>query len=273
MIQIRGVHKSFGTQLVLDGVDLDIPQGAVVSIIGPSGSGKSTLLRVIDYLESADAGTIDFGQGSISLASAQPKDIFSIRSRIGFVFQNYNLFLNKTALDNVSLGLMHAKGKSRKEAERIALDELKRVGMQDFADRYPSKLSGGQQQRIAIARAIALEPELLVLDEPTSALDPEMVDEVLAVIKSLADSGTTMLMVTHEMRFARNASDHVVFFEHGNIVEQGSPERIFNHPTESRTARFLSSIHDPSLIDDWKPEELTELASSAPRRQALDRLR
>lgn len=170
MIQIRGVRKAFGTQLVLDGVDLDIPQGAVVSIIGPSGSGKSTLLRVIDYLESADAGTIDFGQGSISLASAQPKDIFSIRSRIGFVFQNYNLFLNKTALDNVSLGLMHAKGKSRKEAERIALDELKRVGMQDFADRYPSKLSGGQQQRIAIARAIALEPELLVLDEPTSAL-------------------------------------------------------------------------------------------------------
>ena len=248
MIKIRGVRKSFGTQAVLNGIDLDIPQGNVVSIIGPSGSGKSTLLRVIDYLESADDGTIDFGQGIVSLASARPKDIFSVRSKIGFVFQNYNLFLNRTALDNVALGLMHVKGQSRKEAERTALDELERVGMADFADRYPSRLSGGQQQRIAIARAIALEPELLVLDEPTSALDPEMVGGVLAVIRSLVDSGMTMLMVTHEMRFARNASDHVVFFESGKIVEQGSPERIFNHPTEVRTARLLASIHDSSLI-------------------------
>ncbi len=240
MIKIRGVRKSFGTQAVLNGIDLDIPQGNVVSIIGPSGSGKSTLLRVIDYLESADDGTIDFGQGVVSLASARPKDIFSVRSKIGFVFQNYNLFLNRTALDNVALGLMHVKGQSRKEAERTALDELERVEMADFADRYPSRLSGGQQQRIAIARAIALEPELLVLDEPTSALDPEMVGGVLAVIRSLVDSGMTMLMVTHEMRFARNASDHVVFFEGGKIVEQGSPERIFNHPTEVRTARFLA---------------------------------
>lgn len=249
MIKIRGVRKSFGTQAVLNGIDLDIPQGNVVSIIGPSGSGKSTLLRVIDYLESADDGTIDFGQGVVSLASARPKDIFSVRSKIGFVFQNYNLFLNRTALDNVALGLMHVKGQSRKEAERTALDELERVEMADFADRYPSRLSGGQQQRIAIARAIALEPELLMLDEPTSALDPEMVGGVLAVIRSLVDSGMTMLMVTHEMRFARNASDHVVFFEGGKIVEQGSPERIFNHPTEVRTARFLVSIHDSSLIN------------------------
>ena len=249
MIKIRGVRKSFGTQAVLNGIDLDIPQGNVVSIIGPSGSGKSTLLRVIDYLESADDGTIDFGQGVVSLASARPKDIFSVRSKIGFVFQNYNLFLNRTALDNVALGLMHVKGQSRKEAERTALDELERVEMADFADRYPSRLSGGQQQRIAIARAIALEPELLMLDEPTSALDPEMVGGVLAVIRSLVDSGMTMLMVTHEMRFARNASDHVVFFEGGKIVEQGSPERIFNHPTEVRTARVLASIHDSSLIN------------------------
>ena len=231
MIKIRGVRKSFGTQAVLNGIDLDIPQGNVVSIIGPSGSGKSTLLRVIDYLESADDGTIDFGQGVVSLASARPKDIFSVRSKIGFVFQNYNLFLNRTALDNVALGLMHVKGQSRKEAERTALDELERVEMADFADRYPSRLSGGQQQRIAIA------------------LDPEMVGGVLAVIRSLVDSGMTMLMVTHEMRFARNASDHVVFFESGKIVEQGSPERIFNHPTEVRTARFLASIHDSSLIN------------------------
>ena len=226
MIKIRGVRKSFGTQAVLNGIDLDIPQGNVVSIIGPSGSGKSTLLRVIDYLESADDGTIDFGQGVVSLASARPKDIFSVRSKIGFVFQNYNLFLNRTALDNVALGLMHVKGQSRKEAERTALDELERVEMADFADRYPSRLSGGQQQRIAIARAIALEPELLMLDEPTSALDPEMVGGVLAVIRSLVDSGMTMLMVTHEMRFARNASDHVVFFEGGKIVEQGTHQSL-----------------------------------------------
>ena len=165
----------------------------------------------------------------------------------------------ETVLDNVAIGLIHAKGKGRKEAVRIAYDELDRVGMAGFADRYPSKLSGGQQQRVAIARAIAMDPELLVLDEPTSALDPEMVDGVLAVIKSLADSGTTMLMVTHEMRFARNASDQVVFFEGGNIVEQGKPEHIFSHPNEPRTARFLSSIHDVNVLDDWKPEELVTI--------------
>lgn len=259
MIRIRGVRKSFESQLVLDGVDLDIPERSVVSIIGPSGSGKSTLLRTIDFLETANAGTIDFGEGPVSLTSTKPKDIASVRAKIGFVFQNYNLFLNRTVLDNVTIGLIHAKGKGRKEAVRIAYDELDRVGMAGFADRYPSKLSGGQQQRVAIARAIAMDPELLVLDEPTSALDPEMVDGVLAVIKSLADSGTTMLMVTHEMRFARNASDQVVFFEGGNIVEQGKPEHIFSHPNEPRTARFLSSIHDVNVLDDWKPEELVTI--------------
>ena len=196
MIRIRGVRKSFESQLVLDGVDLDIPERSVVSIIGPSGSGKSTLLRTIDFLETANAGTIDFGEGPVSLTSTKPKDIASVRAKIGFVFQNYNLFLNRTVLDNVAIGLIHAKGKGRKEAVRIAYDELDRVGMAGFADRYPSKLSGGQQQRVAIARAIAMDPELLVLDEPTSALDPEMVDGVLAVIKSLADSGTTMKCVS-----------------------------------------------------------------------------
>lgn len=258
MIRIRGVRKSFESQLVLDGVDLDIPERSVTSIIGPSGSGKSTLLRTIDFLEIADAGTIDFGEGPVSLTSSKPKDVVSVRTKIGFVFQNYNLFLNRTVLDNVAIGLIHAKEKGKKEARRIAYDELDRVGMAGFADRYPSKLSGGQQQRVAIARAIAMDPELLMLDEPTSALDPEMVDGVLAVIKSLADSGTTMLMVTHEMRFARNASDQVVFFEGGNIVEQGKPEHIFNHPNESRTARFLSSIHDANVLDDWKLEELAK---------------
>ena len=256
MIRIRSVSKRFGDQQVLNNVSLDVPDSKVVTVIGPSGSGKSTLLRVIDFLEQGDAGTIDFGDGPVDLASSKPRAIASVRSQIGFVFQNYNLFLNKSALDNVTLGLIHAKGKTHKEAEHIAREQLDRVGLADFADRYPSSLSGGQQQRVAIARAVALDPKLLVLDEPTSALDPEMVSGVLNVIKTLADQGTTMLMVTHEMRFARNASDHVVFFEGGNIVEQGNPSQIFNHPTQARTAQFLSSIHDSSLLDDWKPEAL-----------------
>lgn len=242
MIRIKGVRKSFNGVKVLGGVDLDVPKGGVVTIIGPSGSGKSTFLRVVDFLEQADAGTVDFGDGPVDLTSAKSSVVASVRSRIGFVFQNYNLFLNRTALDSVALGLIHAKGHPRKEAEQIAKERLGQVGMLDFADRYPSKLSGGQQQRVAIARAIALEPELLVLDEPTSALDPELVDGVLSVIKNLADSGTTMLMVTHEMRFAREASDHVVFFEDGRIVEQGSPDRIFEHPKEDRTTRFLAAV-------------------------------
>lgn len=226
-IRIRDVRKSFADQLVLDGINLDIPSAGIVSVIGPSGSGKSTLLRVLDFLEQADSGTIDFGNGPISLTSTNTADIARVRSRIGFVFQNYNLFLNQTALANVSLGIAHTQHVRKSRADRLALEYLDRVGMADFADRYPSKLSGGQQQRVGIARAIALNPQLLVLDEPTSALDPEMVDGVLDVIRSLAHSGTTMLMVTHEMRFARQASDRVVFFEHGNIVEQGTPDQIF----------------------------------------------
>lgn len=257
MIRIRGVRKSFESQLVLDGVDLDIPERSVTSIIGPSGSGKSTLLRTIDFLEIADAGTIDFGEGPVSLTSSKPKDVVSVRTKIGFVFQNYNLFLNRTVLDNVAIGLIHAKEKGKKEARRIAYDELDRVGMAGFADRYPSKLSGGQQQRVAIARAIAMDPELLVLDEPTSALDPEMVDGVLAVIKSLADSRTTMLMVTHEMRFARNASDQVVFFEGGNIVEQGNRNTSSIIQTNREPHVFCRRYTMPMYwtIGNWKTRE------------------
>ena len=242
MITIRDVHKRYGEHDVLNGIDLDIPHAATVTVIGPSGSGKSTLLRVIDVLEHADKGTIDFGDGPVDLATRDKATIRDIRSRIGFVFQNYNLFANKTALQNVTEPLVYAQGKSRKEAETIGREQLDRVGLADFADRYPSTLSGGQQQRVGIARAIAAKPELLLLDEPTSALDPEMVGGVLEVIRQLASDGMTMLMVTHEMRFAREASDHVVFFEHGTIVEQGSASDIFDHPSQPRTAEFLQSF-------------------------------
>ena len=233
MIEIRGVRKSFDGTAVLDGLDLDIPRKSVVTVIGPSGSGKSTLLRILDFLERADAGSIDFGDGAVDLTTTSKADIRKVRSKIGFVFQSYNLFLNKTALQNVAEGLVYAKGVKPAEARRIAAEQLDRVGLADFADRHPSTLSGGQQQRVGIARAVALNPELLVLDEPTSALDPEMVSGVLEVIKQLGRDGMTMLMVTHEMRFAYEASDKVVFIEHGHVVEQGDPKRIFEHPSSS----------------------------------------
>ena len=261
VIELQNIKRDFqvGEETVhaLRGVSFTINEGEFVTIMGTSGSGKSTLLNTLGCLDTPTSGEYLLDGISVRTMSKPQRAVLRNR-KIGFVFQNYNLFLNRTVWDNVAIGLIHAKGKGRKEAVRIAYDELDRVGMAGFADRYPSKLSGGQQQRVAIARAIAMDPELLVLDEPTSALDPEMVDGVLAVIKSLADSGTTMLMVTHEMRFARNASDQVVFFEGGNIVEQGKPEHIFNHPNESRTARFLSSIHDANVLDDWKLEELAK---------------
>lgn len=248
MIQIRGVSKSFSDVKVLDGLDLDIPRQNVVTVIGPSGSGKSTLLRILDFLERADAGTIDFGDGAVDLALAKSADVRKVRSKIGFVFQNYNLFLNKTALQNVSEGLIHAKGVKPDEARKTALEQLDRVGLADLADRYPSTLSGGQQQRVGIARAVALNPELLVLDEPTSALDPEMVTGVLEVIKQLGQDGMTMLMVTHEMRFAYEASNRVVFIEGGHIVEQGDPKQIFDHPQQPRTKEFLSSTNNVLVV-------------------------
>lgn len=248
MIEIRGVRKSFDGIAVLDGLDLDIPRKSVVTVIGPSGSGKSTLLRILDFLERADAGTVDFGDGPVDLTSTKASDIRAVRARIGFVFQNYNLFLNKTALQNVAEPLIYAKGVKPAEARRIAAEQLDRVGLADFADRHPSTLSGGQQQRVGIARAVALNPELLVLDEPTSALDPEMVSGVLEVIKQLGRDGMTMLMVTHEMRFAYEASDKVVFIEHGHVIEQGDPKRIFEHPQQQRTAEFLSSTNNVLVI-------------------------
>lgn len=248
MIQIRSVSKSFNGTKVLDGLDLDIPRQNVVTVIGPSGSGKSTLLRILDFLEQADSGTVDFGDGPVDLTATSTADIRKVRSKIGFVFQNYNLFLNKNALQNVAEGLIYSRGVKPEQARKIALEQLDRVGLADFADRYPSTLSGGQQQRVGIARAVALNPELLVLDEPTSALDPEMVTGVLEVIKQLGRDGMTMLMVTHEMRFAYEASNHVVFIEGGHVVEQGDPKRIFEHPQEERTVEFLSSTNNVLMI-------------------------
>ena len=244
MVSIRGVSKQFNGAPVLQNIDLDIPHQRVITVIGPSGSGKSTLLRVIDFLEQADAGTIDLGDGTVDLTSTKPQDLRKVRSKIGFVFQNYNLFLNKTAAENVAEGLIYSRGVPKARALKIAQEQLERVGLGEFANRYPSTLSGGQQQRVGIARAVALNPELLVLDEPTSALDPEMVGSVLSVIKQLAEEGMTMLLVTHEMRFARQASDRVVFIEKGSIVEQGDPQQIFEHPRQTRTAEFLSSFNE-----------------------------
>lgn len=261
MIQLRGITKRFDGTTVLDGLDLDITDRHIVTIIGPSGSGKSTLLRIIDGLEPPESGSIRFtgdnprfkGEATqesdtshspleVDLANASAGEIKQLRSRVGFVFQNYNLFANKTVLQNVTEGLIYAQGMSKSQANKLALEQLDRVGMADFADRHPSTLSGGQQQRVGIARAIALDPDLLVLDEPTSALDPEMVGGVLQTIAQLAHEGMTMLMATHEMRFARDASHHMVFVEHGHIVEQGAPEQLFDHPEHPRTAEFLSSF-------------------------------
>lgn len=244
MIEFRGVRKQFNGVPVLNGIDLDITHRSVVTVIGPSGSGKSTLLRVLDFLEQADCGTINLGDGPVDLTSTRIQDQRKVRANIGFVFQNYNLFLNKTALENVAEGLIYGKGMRRAQAVSIAHEQLKRVGLADFEDRYPSTLSGGQQQRVGIARAVALGPKLLILDEPTSALDPEMVGEVLAVIKQLGEEGTTMLLVTHEMRFAHEASDKVVLLESGNIVEQGPPDVIFGNPRQARTRQFLSSFNE-----------------------------
>lgn len=239
-------HEGGRTVEAVKHVTLNVDKGEIFGIVGFSGAGKSTLVRTINLLERPTGGQVVIDGNDIT--GLRGADLRGLRKKIGFIFQGFNLIGNVTVGKNIEFALK-AGGYPKSQRQDRIRELLTLVGLENKIDRYPSRLSGGQQQRIAIARAIALEPELLVLDEPTSALDPEMVGGVLAVIRSLVDSGMTMLMVTHEMRFARNASDHVVFFEGGKIVEQGSPERIFNHPTEVRTARFLASIHDSSLIN------------------------
>jgi polar amino acid transport system ATP-binding protein len=238
-LQVESLHKSFGNAEVLKGIDLALATHDVVCLIGASGSGKSTLLRCLNLLESIDAGRIVLGGDEIT---GQGTNENRVRRRIGIVFQSFNLFPHMSVLRNVTLGPTQALGVSRAEAESDARELLGRFGLADRADEYPDRLSGGQQQRVAIVRALAMRPELMLLDEVTSALDPELVAEVLSVIRELAESGMTMLIATHEMSFARDIADRVCFLDAGVILEQGDPEQIFTAPTEPRTQQFLQRI-------------------------------
>ena len=239
LISIKGLHKYFGKNEVLKGIDLDIKSGEVVVIIGPSGSGKSTFLRTMNLLETPTKGVITFEDVDIT---DKKNDIFKMREKMGMVFQQFNLFPNMTVLENITLSPIKTKGVSKAEAEAKAYDLLDKVGLRDKADAYPASLSGGQQQRIAIARGLAMNPDVLLFDEPTSALDPEMVGEVLGVMQDLAKSGMTMAIVTHEMGFAREVADRVIFMDGGVIVEQGTPEEVFEQTKEARTKDFLSKV-------------------------------
>ena len=239
VLEIKDIHKSFGSLNVLNGVNLSVHKGDVIAILGPSGSGKTTLLRCINFLETADQGKMVFDEKEYDLASMHKNDIRDIRKKTGFVFQNYNLFANKTALQNVMLGLTSARKMDKKQAEKIGLEMLRKVGMEDRASHYPSQLSGGQQQRVAIARALATNPEIIYFDEPTSALDPELIGEVLNVMRELANEGMTMIVVTHEMSFAKEVSNHVIFMEGGKIIEQGTSKEFFENPKQERTREFL----------------------------------
>lgn len=245
MIKLEGIEKSFDGRQVLKGIDLEVKSGEVVALIGPSGTGKTTLLRSINFLERADKGRITIDDFSVDCARAAERDIIQLRRKTAMVFQNYNLFRNKTILENVMEGLMVVQNKSKEEAEKIARQEIERVGMLDKVDQYPYELSGGQQQRIGIARAMALNPEVMLLDEPTSSLDPERSLEVLKVLQKVAKTGMTMIVATHEMNFAKFVSNHVVFMENGHIIEEGTPQQIFENPTHQRTQQFVKELENP----------------------------
>jgi len=239
ILEVRGLHKSFGPLEVLKGIDLDVKPRELVFVIGPSGSGKSTLLRCCNRLEEPDSGVIRV-EGVDILAPGV--NINAVRRRIGMVFQSFNLYPHLNALGNVTLALRKVEGRSREDAEAAGMRALTRVGLAEKAKSFPNELSGGQQQRVAIARALALEPVIVLFDEPTSALDPELVGSVLAVMRELRESGMTMVVVSHEMRFARSAADRVVFMDHGHILEQGPPERLFNAPDHPRIREFLRTL-------------------------------
>lgn len=245
MINLKGIEKSFDGNKVLKGINLEIKSGEVVALIGPSGTGKTTLLRTINFLEKADKGSITIDELSINNEQVSEKDMILMRRQTAMVFQNYNLFRNKTILENVMEGLVVVQKKSKEEAEQIARQEIERVGLLDKVDQYPIELSGGQQQRIGIARAMALKPKVMLLDEPTSSLDPERSLEVLKVLQKVAKTGMTMVIATHEMDFAKYVSNHVVFMENGHIVEEGSPEKIFTDPSEERTKQFVQELENP----------------------------
>ena len=242
MLKVINIRKAFNNNEVLKGVDIEVQKGDVVTILGPSGSGKTTLLRCINFLEKADAGQFDFEEQHIDYAKVTGKEIKAIRHKTAFVFQNYNLFNNKNALENVTEGLIYGRGIEKKQAIAIAKQALDKGGLSNRYDYYPAQLSGGQQQRVGIARAIAVEPEIILMDEPTSALDPELIGEVLEVIKSLAREGKTMVIVTHEMQFAKEIATKVIFMDGGKIVEQGPASKIFMNPDEERTRKFLRRV-------------------------------
>lgn len=240
MIEVKNLKKSFGALQVLKGVDLNVEKGDVVAIVGPSGSGKTTLLRCMNFLETADSGTLAFDGEIFDLRTISKKDILRLRRKTGFVFQNFNLFRNMTVLGNVMEGLVTARKIHVRQAEQTARTALEKVGLLDKADSFPHQLSGGQQQRAAIARAIAVNPGIIYFDEPTSALDPELTGEILAVMKKLAEEGMTMVVVTHEMGFARNVSTKTVFMENGEVIESGNSKDVFENPKKERTREFLN---------------------------------
>ena len=242
MLEVQNVCKRFGDLQVLKNVSLSVDKGDVIAVLGPSGSGKTTLLRCINFLETADSGTMIFDGETFDLHAAPKKDIARLRRKTAFVFQNYNLFLNKTALQNVTEGLTVARKMSKAWANEIGMKMLEKVGLSDRANHYPSQLSGGQQQRVAIARALATDPEIILFDEPTSALDPELIGEVLSVMRELAREGMTMLVVTHELSFARGVSNKVIFMEDGAVVEAAASKDFFESPKEERTRAFLRTI-------------------------------
>jgi len=245
LVQIRDLHKSFGDNHVLRGIDFEVAQGEVVCVIGPSGSGKSTLLRCVNLLEAPSSGTVLVAGEDLTDPDC---DIDAARRHIGMVFQSFNLFPHHTALTNCMVAQQMVLKRGKKEAREVASKNLDRVGLTDKHDAYPAKLSGGQQQRVAIARALSMAPNLMLFDEPTSALDPELVGEVLTVMRKLAEEGMTMLVVTHEMAFAREVADRVVFMDGGVIVEQGTPHDVIGSPKEPRTKEFLRRVLDPTHV-------------------------
>jgi polar amino acid transport system ATP-binding protein len=250
MLRVEGVHKWLGSNYVLRGVDLEVRAGEIVCILGPSGSGKSTLLRCINHLDPVDAGIVEVSAERVgyeivkgSLYEQRERDVARSRRRIGMVFQHFNLFQHMTALENVTYGPIKVLKRPKAEARQAGRELLRKVGLADKENSYPSQLSGGQQQRVAIARALAMEPQLMMFDEPTSALDPELVGEVLAVMKQVADEGMTMIVVTHEIAFAREVADRVIFMDQGKVVEEGSAEQVLDHPQHERTISFLRRVH------------------------------
>ena len=242
MLKTKNLHKSFGKLEVLKGITTEIQQGEVVAVIGASGSGKSTFLRCLNLLEEPTSGEVIFKDQNLTTKDDKNFDINKIREHIGMVFQHFNLFPNMTVLENITLAPINVKGMSKEAAEEKGIELLKKVGLLEKKDVYPHTLSGGQKQRVAIARALAMEPDVMLFDEPTSALDPEMVKEVLLVIKDLAKSGMTTVIVTHEMGFAKEVATRVMFIDEGIILEEGTPEQVFNHPTQTRTKEFLDKV-------------------------------